>query len=61
MSTRIYQVTSNTGIHLVRAPTRNQAIAFIAKTEIDAKVATQEDIVTHLQQGRSVIDIKESE
>ena len=61
MATRIYQVTSNTGIHLVRASTRSQAIAFIARTEMDAAVATQEDIVRHMQQGRTVVDVKESE
>jgi len=61
MATRIYKVTSNTGIHLVRSPTRSQAIAFIAKTEIDANVATQEDIVSHLGQGRGVVDVKEEQ
>jgi len=61
MATRIYQVTSNTGVHLVRASTRSQAIAFIARTEMSATVATQEDIVTHLQQGRTVVDAKGDE
>jgi uncharacterized protein YacL (UPF0231 family) len=61
MATRIYKVTSQSGTYLVRASTRNQAIAHIAKDEIVANVATQDDIVSLMQDGRKVIELKESE
>jgi len=61
MSTRIYKVISNSGSYLVRASTRSQAIAHVAKEEILATVATQEDIVEMMGQGRKVINIKEEQ
>jgi uncharacterized protein YacL (UPF0231 family) len=61
MATRIYKVTSQSGTYLVRASTRNQAIAHIAKDEIAANVATQDDIVSLMQDGRKVIEVKEDQ
>lgn len=61
MATRIYKVTSQSGTYLVRASTRNQAIAHIAKDEITANVATQDDIVSLMQDGRKVIEVKEDQ
>ena len=61
MATRIYKVTSQSGTYLVRASTRSQAVAHVAKDEINATVATQDDIVSLMQDGRKVIDVKDGE
>lgn len=45
---RIYLVESSAGPRLVRAATRHQAIVHVAKTDFQARVATQDDLVTHL-------------
>jgi hypothetical protein len=61
LATRIYKVVSNSGAYLVRASTRSQAIAHVAKEEIIATVATQDDIVEMMGQGRKVQDVKDGE
>ena len=61
MATRIYKVISSSGSHLVRASTRSQAVAHIAKGEISAYVATQDDIVNAMQSGAKVIELKEEQ
>jgi hypothetical protein len=61
MATRIYKVVSNSGSYLVRASARSQAIAHIAKGEIAASVATQEEIIELICKGGEVIDVKGGE
>ena len=61
MSTRIYKVTHNNNVWLVRSTTRNQAIAYVAGKEMSAAVATQEDLVTLISSGGTVANVKEDQ
>lgn len=61
MSTRIYKVTHNNNVWLVRSTTRNQAIAYVAGKEMSAAVATQEDLVTLISSGGTVANAKEDQ
>lgn len=51
---RIYIVGHGTEIRLIRAPHKAQALAHVAKSLINVKVATQEELVTALGRGISV-------
>jgi hypothetical protein len=59
MATRIYKVKSQQREWLIRASTRNQAIAFAAGKEMEARVATQDDIVAALESGQRVERVKQ--
>ena len=61
MATRIYVVGGPTGIRLVQATTRQQAIAHVAHTTINAHVASQMDLVELLAAGVTVEALKDPE
>jgi hypothetical protein len=54
MATRIYIVTGPTGTRLVKAAAPSQAITHVAKSEFDARVASQDDLVQALSNGVKV-------
>jgi len=60
MASRIYVVGGPTGIHLVNAPTKQQAIAHVAHSTINAHVASQMDLVELLAKGIGVEAIDNS-
>jgi len=61
MSTRIYKVTHGKTEWLVRASTRNQAVAHVAGKEMQVAVASQEDLVNLLSSGGTVANVKEEQ
>ena len=61
MATRIYVVGGPTGIRLVDATTKQQAIAHVANSTINAHVASQKDLVELLAKGVTVEALKSSE
>ena len=61
MATRIYVVGGPTGIRLVDATTKQQAIAHVANSTINAHVASQKDLVELLAKGITVEALKASE
>ena len=54
MSERIYVVGGPTGIRLVSATTKQTAIAYVAHSQYNAAVATQNDLVELLGKGVKV-------
>lgn len=56
MAKRIYKVgpKTATATHLVRASTKSVAIAHVAREQLDAEVAKQEDLVKMLGNGMKV-------
>jgi len=58
MASRIYVVGSPSGIRLVNAITRQQAIAHVAHSIINAHVASQMDLVELLSAGLTVESVK---
>jgi len=54
MSERIYVVGGPTGIHLVSATTKQTAVAYVAHSQYNATVATQNDLVELLGKGIKV-------
>jgi hypothetical protein len=54
MATRIYIVTGPTGTRLIKAAAPSQAITHVAKSEFDARVASQDDLVQALSNGVKV-------
>ncbi len=54
MTTRIYTVSDGNNDRLVRASSRAQAISHVARSVYASRVATQDDIVGHLQAGGKV-------
>ena len=61
MATRIYVVGGPTGIRLVDATTKQQAIAHVANSTINAHVASQKDLVELLARGVTVEGTKAPE
>ena len=61
MANRIYLVGGPTGIRLVDATTRQQAIAHVANSIINATVATQHELVELLSKGVVVESLKAPE
>ena len=53
-ATRIYTVTDGDTDRLVRATSRAQAISHVARSVYKTRVATQTDLVDHLQAGGKV-------
>lgn len=52
MSTRIYLVTEKDGTrHLVRSTVPAQAVAHIARDQFGVRVATQDDLISCMQDG----------
>jgi hypothetical protein len=58
MASRIYVVGSPTGIRLINAATKQQAIAHVANSTIHAHVASQRDLVELLANQVVVEDYK---
>lgn len=54
MATRIYTVTYKERMWLVRASTQSQAVAYVAKNEMDVRVASQDDIYNLVSNGDTV-------
>jgi hypothetical protein len=61
MATRIYVVGGPSGIRLVDATTKQQAIAHVAHSTINAHVASQMDLVELLAKGIAVEGVKAHE
>ena len=61
MASRIYVVGSPAGIRLVNAITRQQAIAHVAHSTINAHVASQMDLVELIARGVTVETVKTPE
>ena len=59
MATRIYQVTNGDKVWLVRASTKNQAVAYAARREMNVRVATQDDLVQGLEKGLNIENAKD--
>jgi hypothetical protein len=56
---RIYLVSDdNFGRYLVRAHTKHQAIGIVANKQYECRVATQDDIVSLVTEGKQVIELK---
>lgn len=54
MKERIYVVGGPTGIHLVNAPSKQSAVAYVAHSKYNAHVASQQDLVELLGKGVQV-------
>lgn len=54
MKERIYVVGGPTGIHLVNAPSKQTAVAYVANSKYNAHVASQQDLVELLGKGVQV-------
>jgi hypothetical protein len=61
MASRIYVVGSHSGIRLVDAATKQQAVAHVANSTINAHVASQKDLVELLARGVTVEGVKAPE
>jgi hypothetical protein len=57
---RIYLVTNNGNIWLVRAFTQHAALSFAAKQTFKVKVASQDDLVDAVKHGHLVIETGEA-
>jgi hypothetical protein len=51
---RVYMVSSNSGSRLVRAGHRAQALQFVASQEYSIRVASQDDLIKCLAEGKAV-------
>ena len=51
---RVYLVASNNGARLVRASHRAQALQFVAAQEYNIRVASQDDLIKCLSEGKAV-------
>jgi hypothetical protein len=51
---RVYMVSSNSGSRLVRAGHRAQALQFVASQEYNIRVASQDDLIKCLAEGKAV-------
>lgn len=51
---KIYVISSNSGVRLVRAPNKVQALSFVASQELTVRAATQDDLVEYLGKGKVV-------
>ncbi len=56
MNTRIYTVYNDNERYLVRATTRNQAIAYVARQMYACRIATQDDLIEITKEGGTVLD-----
>jgi hypothetical protein len=55
MAERIYLVTgTQEGARLVKANSRQQALNYVASTEFNIRVATQDDLVNQIRSGTEV-------
>lgn len=61
MASRIYVVGGPSGIRLVDAATKQQAVAHVANKTINAHVASQKDLVELLARGVTVEAVKAHE
>ena len=57
--TRIYAVKSMTGLHLIRATSKHQAISHMARASFTAEVADPELLVKLVSGGATVEDAKQ--
>jgi hypothetical protein len=51
---RVYLVANNAGARLVRAHNRAQALQFISNQEYNVRVASQDDLIKCLSEGKAV-------
>ena len=51
---RVYIVSSNNGSRLVRAGHRAQALQFVAAQDYTIRVASQDDLIKCLSEGKAV-------
>ena len=51
MKQRVYTVGLGDQVRLIRAQTRRQAVAYVSRTLLNVRVATQEDIINQLDKG----------
>ena len=51
---RVYMVASTSGARLVRANHRSQALHFVAAQEYNIRVASQDDLIKCLAEGKAV-------
>lgn len=58
---RIYIIGTGTGLRLVRAAHRAQALSHAARATMTIKVASQEDLVKAMTGGVQVEDVKDSD
>jgi hypothetical protein len=59
---RIYLVSDdNFGRHLVRANTPQQAVGIIARSQYDVKVASQDELVALISEGKKVVEQQKEE
>ena len=47
---KIYLIADNTTVRLIRASTRQQALRHVASTHFTIRVASQDDLVKHLNE-----------
>jgi hypothetical protein len=59
---RIYLVSDDSfGRFLVRANTPQQAVGIIARAQYDVKVASQDELVALISDGKKVVETKEEQ
>lgn len=58
---RTYMVGSSTGVRLVKATTRQQALSHVAHTVFTVQIPTQDELVKHVLAGVSVEHYSDAE
>lgn len=61
MASRIYLVGTPTGVRLIRASVRQQALTHAANAMFTVRVASQDDLVTAMQDGVKIENYKSPE
>jgi hypothetical protein len=56
MSARIYSVKNGDQHSLVKAVSKNAAVAFVARTQFSVTLPTQEELFNYGQEGMKIID-----
>jgi hypothetical protein len=51
MKQRVYTVGLGDQVRLIRAQTRRQAVAYVSRTLLNVRVATQDDLIEQLTKG----------
>lgn len=51
MRQRVYTVGLGDQVRLIRAQTRRQAVAYVSRTLLNVRVATQDDLIEQLTKG----------
>lgn len=61
MRTRIYAVTVDGKLRLIRAGNKARAIAHAVRTSVEAQLASQETLLVNIMKGVEVEDAKEDD